>query len=283
MKTKILLAATAAIALATPALADKEDRILLEQAQAKVLGARNDAQLMRYGGSQLDEAQRALADLRQNLDNDDAKDARNIINRIDALVETARVRARTAAVKEQVATAQTRQSQAEVDAARARAEAAEREAQAAKAQAQAAQQQANTLRNQLRDFQLRQTAAGAQLVLQDVIFETGKATLRPGAAARLQPLVTYLSAAPNVRVRIDGHTDSVGSDTMNQRLSEARAGAVRSALVRAGVDPARVETVGHGETQPVGTNASAAGRQANRRVELTLLGQQLDQQVAVQH
>lgn len=273
MKTKLLLAATAAVALASPALADKEDRLLLEQAQAKVLGARNDAQLMRYGGAQLDEAQRAIADLRQNLDNDDAKDSRNIMNRIDALVETAKVRARTAALKDQVATAQTRQSQAEVDAAKARAEAAER-------QAAAAERQANTLRQELQAYQMRQTAAGAQLVLQDVIFETGKATLRPGAAARLQPLVTYLNSAPNVRVRIDGHTDAVGSDTMNQRLSEARAASVRNALVTAGVDAARVETLGHGETQPVATNANVAGRQANRRVELTLLGQQLDRQIA---
>lgn len=279
MKTGILLTATAAMALATPALA--QDRILLEQAQAKVYAAKGDAQLRRYGGAHIDEAERALADLRQNLDHDDAKDVRNIMNRIDALLETAKVRAQTAALKEQVASAQT-QSRAEVDSARARAEAAEREAQAARVQAQAAQQQANTLRNQLRDYQLRQTAAGAQLVLQDVIFATGRATLRPGATARLQPLVTYLNAAPNVRVRIDGHTDSVGSTAMNQRLSEARAVAVRNALVAAGVSAARIETVGHGETQPIGTNANAAGRQANRRVELTLLGQQLDQQIAVQ-
>lgn len=281
MKTRILLAATAAMAFASPALADKEDRILLEQAQAKVFAAKGDAQLSRYGGAQIDEAERAIADLRQNLDHDDAKDVRNIMNRIDALLETAKVRAQTAALKDQVASAQTR-SRAEVETARARADAAEREAQAARAQAQAAQQQASTLRNQLRDYQLRQTAAGAQLVLQDVIFETGRATLRPGAAARLQPLVGYLNASPNVRVRIDGHTDSVGSDAMNQRLSEARAASVRNALVAAGVDAARIETVGHGETQPVGTNANAAGRQANRRVELTLLGQQLDQRIALQ-
>lgn len=279
MKTRILLAATAAMALATPALA--QDRILLEQAQAKVFAAKGDAQLSRYGGAQIDEAERAIADLRQNLENDDAKDSRNILNRIDALIETARVRARTAALKEQVASAQTR-SRAEVDSARARAEAAEREAQAARSQAQAAQQQANTLRNQLRDYQLRQTALGAQLVLQDVVFETGRATLRPGASARLQPLVTYLNASPNVRVRIDGHTDSVGSTAYNQRLSEARAASVRNALVAAGVGAARIETIGHGETQPVATNANAAGRQANRRVELTLLGQQLDAQIAQQ-
>jgi outer membrane protein OmpA-like peptidoglycan-associated protein len=274
MNRKFWLAATAAtMAIAAPALADKEDRILLEQAQAKVFAAKGDAQVARYGGTQLDEAERAIADLRTNLDNDDAADSRNIMNRIDALVETAKVRARTAALKEQVADARSAQSRAEVADAEARAAAAEREANAAR-------QQASNLRGQLRDYQLRQTALGAQLVLQDVIFETGKATLRPGATARLQPLVTYLNASPEVKVRIDGHTDSVGSDAMNLQLSKARASAVRSALITAGVDAARIEAFGHGETNPIATNVNAAGRQANRRVELTMIGQQLDRQVA---
>ncbi|MFC3713456.1 OmpA family protein [Sphingoaurantiacus capsulatus] len=274
MNRKFWLAATAAtMAISAPALADKEDRIIIEQAQAKIFAAKGDANVARYGGAQLDEADRAIADLRTNLDNDDAKDSRNILNRIDALVETAKVRARTAALKDQVADANTQQV-TEVADAQARAAAAEREASAAKAQA-------NNLRTQLRDYQLRQTALGAQLVLQDVIFETGKATLRPGATARLQPLVTYLNASPEVKVRIDGHTDSVGSDAMNLQLSKARAGAVRSALVTAGVDAARIQAVGHGETNPVATNVNAAGRQANRRVELTMIGQQLDRQVAV--
>lgn len=279
---KLWLAATAAVAIAAPALAfDKEDRILLEQAQAKIFAAKGDAQIGRYGGAQIDEAERALDDLRRNLDNDDASDTRNIMNRIDALIETARVRARTAALRDQAQSTQARRA-SEADAARARAEAAEREAAAARAQAQAAQAQANTLRNQLREFQLRQTAAGAQLVLQDVVFETGRATLRPGAADRLRPLAAYLQASPNVRVRIEGHTDSVGGNAMNQRLSEARAQAVRSALAAMGIGAARIETIGHGESRPIATNANAAGRQANRRVELTLLGQQLDQQIASQ-
>lgn len=281
MTTKFWLAATAAtMAIAAPAFADKTDKLLLEQAQAKVLAAKGDAQLSRYGGTQLDEAERAIADLRTNLDNDDAADSRNIMNRIDALVETAKVRAKTAAMKDQLASAQSARAE-QVASAEARASAAEREAAAARTQAAAAQQTANSLRNQLRDYQLRQTAAGAQLVLQDVIFETGKATLRPGAAARLQPLVGYLNASPSVKVRIDGHTDSVGTAAMNLRLSQARAASVRSALVAAGVGAARVEAVGHGESQPVGTNVNAAGRQANRRVELTLLGQRLDPQVAL--
>src|SRR3546814_2920812 len=69
---------------------------------------------------------------------------------------------------------------------------------------------------------MKQTQLGATLVLQDVVFETARAELKPGAEQRLAPLVSYLQANPEVRVRIDGHTDSRGSTAYNQRLSEAR-------------------------------------------------------------
>ncbi|MBO9375914.1 OmpA family protein [Sphingomonas histidinilytica] len=126
----------------------------------------------------------------------------------------------------------------------------------------------------MRDYQLRQTQLGATLVLQDVVFETGKADLKPGAAQRLQPLAQYLQANKDVKVRIDGHTDSQGSDGYNQQLSEARAQSVRNALAGLGVAPDRITAVGHGEAQPVADNRNAAGRQQNRRVEVTLVGQQ---------
>jgi len=272
--TRLMLAVTAACVLASPALAiSKEDRIIFEQSQGKVLAAKNNPEMVRYGGAQIDEAERALDDLRRNLDNDDAKDVRNIMNRIDALIETAETRVKIAKMREETANLQKSAAQASVQSAEARAAAAER-------QAQAAQAQAETLRNRLREFEMRQTALGAQLVLQDVIFETGKAALRPGAEGRLRPLVSYLTATPNVRVRIEGHTDSTGDAAMNQRLSEARAMSVRNVLVATGVDASRIETIGHGETRPIATNATVAGRQANRRVELTLIGQQLDRQIA---
>jgi len=113
-----------------------------------------------------------------------------------------------------------------------------------------------------------------EIRLPGVVFETGKAELKPGASDRLRPLAQYLQANPNVQVRIDGHTDSQGGDDYNQQLSEARAGSVRAALIAMGVDGGRIQAIGHGKADPVADNKTEAGRQQNRRVEVTLVGQQ---------
>ncbi|HEX8446486.1 MAG TPA: OmpA family protein [Sphingomonas sp.] len=129
-------------------------------------------------------------------------------------------------------------------------------------------------RRGMRDYGMRQTRYGAMFTLQDVLFRTGSAELRPGAADRLRPLAGYLRTHRAIRVRIDGHTDSVGTTVANRSLSERRAATVRLALADMGVDRARFRVQGFGETAPVATNATPAGRQRNRRVEVTLIGQQ---------
>lgn len=129
-------------------------------------------------------------------------------------------------------------------------------------------------RRGMRGYHMRQTERGATFDLQDVLFETGSARLRTSAVERLRPLASYLIANPDVPVRIDGHTDSVGSDAANQLLSERRAGAVREALSAMGVDENEFVVAGHGETMPTASNDDATGRQLNRRVEVTLVGQQ---------
>ena len=129
-------------------------------------------------------------------------------------------------------------------------------------------------RRGMRDYRMRQTEHGATFDLQDVLFESGSARLLPAALQRLRPLASYLRANPDVPVRIDGHTDSVGSDAANQLLSERRADAVREALGAMGVDESELVAAGHGETMPAASNATATGRQLNRRVEVTLVGQQ---------
>lgn len=129
-------------------------------------------------------------------------------------------------------------------------------------------------RRGMRDYRFRQGRYGATLVIEDVLFETGSARLRPGAADRFRPLASYLRATPGVAVRIDGHTDSVGDNAANQRLSQARAAAVAGAIEAMGVRPGRVRPYGNGEAQPAASNASAQGRQLNRRVEVTLIDRQ---------
>lgn len=128
-------------------------------------------------------------------------------------------------------------------------------------------------RGAMRDYGFRQAPRGATLTLsEDVLFATDSDVLRAGALDRLRPLSSYLRDNPGVRVAIDGHTDARGSDAHNQDLSERRAASVREAFDRMGVTRARFQVTGHGESQPVASNSTAAGQRQNRRVEVTLLG-----------
>jgi outer membrane protein OmpA-like peptidoglycan-associated protein len=132
-------------------------------------------------------------------------------------------------------------------------------------------------RGAMRNYLFRQTRLGATMTMQeDVLFRTDSAELRPGAIDKLEPLARYLRANPGVRVAIIGHTDSRGTDAHNQDLSERRAESVRTAFDEMGVTRARFRVEGHGEREPVATNATAAGMRLNRRVEVTLLGQRAD-------
>lgn len=129
------------------------------------------------------------------------------------------------------------------------------------------------LPREFRAWHPRQTRYGATIDFGDVLFDTDSARLRPAAADRVARLLGFLRAHPRIRVRIDGYTDSRASQAHNQALSEARATSVARAL---GVGGARAEIAGHGENDPVSTNATPQGRQQNRRVEVTLVGQRAD-------
>lgn len=132
-------------------------------------------------------------------------------------------------------------------------------------------------RGAMRGYGFRQTPRGATMTLQeDVLFATDSAVLRPGAVDKLSALADYLRDDPGVRVAIDGHTDARGTDAHNDALSMRRADAVRAAFDDLGVTRARFSVDGHGERQPVASNATAPGMRQNRRVEVTLLGQRAD-------
>jgi outer membrane protein OmpA-like peptidoglycan-associated protein len=116
------------------------------------------------------------------------------------------------------------------------------------------------------------TARGLVVNLSDVLFDTGKYTLRPEAREKLAKISGIILAYPDLRLAIEGNTDSVGSDAMNQQLSEQRAGAVRDYLAKQNIPLASMTSQGFGKTQPVATNDTPEGRQQNRHVEMIVSG-----------
>lgn len=156
-------------------------------------------------------------------------------------------------------------------AARAEAEAAKQSAAEASAKAAEAAAREEKLRAQMSELQARETARGIEMTLGDILFDTGKATLKPGAMQNLYKLVTFLKDYPDRAVLVEGHTDSTGSDALNMTLSEERADSVRTFLVDNGIDGKRVLARGYGKAYPVASNDTAAGRQRNRRVDVVIL------------
>jgi outer membrane protein OmpA-like peptidoglycan-associated protein len=137
-------------------------------------------------------------------------------------------------------------------------------------EAAAAKEKLAATQAQLAELQAKQTNRGMVVTLSGVLFDTGRATLKPGAELTLDRLSTMLKQNANARVMIDGFTDNTGSPETNQTLSQQRADAVAAALIARGVSADRVRAVGRGEEYPVATNSTAAGRQQNRRVEIVL-------------
>jgi outer membrane protein OmpA-like peptidoglycan-associated protein len=121
-------------------------------------------------------------------------------------------------------------------------------------------------------LQTRDTARGLIVNMSDVLFDTGKYSLRPLAREKLAKVAGIVSGHPGLRLAVEGHTDNVGGDQYNQKLSEQRGSAVRDYLTAEGMAQDSVTTMGFGETQPVASNDTAAGRQQNRRVELVISG-----------
>jgi outer membrane protein OmpA-like peptidoglycan-associated protein len=134
----------------------------------------------------------------------------------------------------------------------------------------AAKQRADQLQQELADMNAKKTDRGMVLTLGDVLFDTGKATLKPGANSTLARLSTYLKQSTESSVLIEGHTDNVGSSDYNAQLSQRRAQAVQNELLSQGVNAQQITAVGKGEDYPVAGNDTAAGRQQNRRVEVII-------------
>jgi OmpA-OmpF porin, OOP family len=135
-------------------------------------------------------------------------------------------------------------------------------------EARMAADRAQSLERELADLKAKKTERGLVVTLGDVLFDTGKATLKPGAYPTIDRLANALKESSDRKVLIEGHTDSVGSDELNQSLSERRAASVQAALFERGVASSQVSAVGKGESTPIASNDDPGGRQRNRRVEL---------------
>jgi OmpA-OmpF porin, OOP family len=255
----------------SPPVALEQARTAYAQAEHTPEVVANAPVPLREANQELQRAERVWAD------DHDAEEVQHL-----AALATQRVEIAKAAAEKKVAEAQIQQATEERDqvlldartraAQRSQLEAARatQQAQAATAQAQAATSQVQQLQQELAALQAKQTDRGLVLTLGDVLFETGKADLRPGALRNLYPLVTFLQKYPERRVVIEGHTDNVGSDAYNLDLSQRRADAVRDFLLQNGVNAAQMSTRGYGKASPVASNNTAEGRQQNRRVELII-------------
>jgi outer membrane protein OmpA-like peptidoglycan-associated protein len=205
--------------------------------------------------------------------------------------------AQAAKAKAEAAALAQAKADAEAAAARAKAEADEREAkanaeaaasrakeEAAKAEAEQARQAAEALRAQLleqfnRILDTRDTPRGLVVNMADVLFDTAKFDLRPTAREKLARLAGIVLAHPGLNLAIEGHTDSTGSDEFNQKLSEQRAGSVQKYLIEQGLADANLTAAGFGKSMPVADNATAAGRQQNRRVEIIVSGEVIGRKI----
>ncbi|WP_306393286.1 OmpA family protein [Telluria beijingensis] len=272
----VLAAACASTPVSTPTL---------DQARADFVSANNNPQVGTYAPMEFKQASEALDQANQ------AAQRRESLEDIDRLAYVAKQRIATAqevakakAAEANIADASRQRDQVRLEARTAEAERAKRDAEAAQAQAQQAQAQAQATMQQnaalaeraaqlealLNDIQAVKTERGYVVTIGDVLFATNQATLNPNGTSTLRKLADVMSQNPNRTVLVEGFTDSTGSASYNQDLSQRRAESVATALSQMGVARDRISMKAYGQAFPVASNDNAAGRQQNRRVEIVL-------------
>jgi outer membrane protein OmpA-like peptidoglycan-associated protein len=271
-----LLAAALALTLGACAGAPKQNMVL-ESARTAVQSAQSDPNVSQYAALDLAKAKEQLQ----------LAEAAAAKHKLDEVAQYAYLASQSAHIAQahgaaQADDAHVANGQAERD--RVAIEARTRETETAKAQteqarAQTEQAQAQTAtaveqrdqaRAEMEQLKATQTSRGLMMTLGDVLFDTGRSELKSGATRKLDQLAQFLRAHPSRRVQVDGFTDSVGSDALNETLSQHRADSVKAELVSRGIDPAMVGSQGYGKAFPVAGNDAPSGRQLNRRVEVVI-------------
>lgn len=260
MKKIITVTALAAVLAACASAPQRNDQ--LEQARAEVQTLSSDPLAQQAASGDVDAARASLNQA------DTAFQQKAPPEKVNQLAYLALRHAQAGEARISEARSRQEVARAQQDRDRILLQARERETQNAQTQAATAQTELAGERQELADLQAKQTDRGLVLTLGDVLFDTGRATLKPGADRTIDRLAQALKDNANTRVMIEGHTDSVGSDEYNMALSERRAEAVADALRFRGVPADRYEVKGLGKDFPVASNDTQAGRQQNRRVEI---------------
>src|SRR5579862_2820251 len=276
MNTKLVTAISLALAMAACASVPQTN-LALEKARSAVRSAEADPNVSVY----------AAVDLHTARDELDAAEAAAIAHNASGIDQPAYLAAQTARLAQLTASAKANDARVaagkaardqiqlnartkEVDTALVARDQATQSAASADAPRDQATQQSAALQPELDALKAKPTDRGLVLTLGDVLFDTGKADLNPGAARNLDQLVQFLTDHAERRVEIDGFTDSVGADSYNLDLSQRRADTVKAVLVGRGIDSTRIVSRGYGKDFGVASNADSGGRQLNRRVEIVI-------------
>jgi outer membrane protein OmpA-like peptidoglycan-associated protein len=265
---KLLLVGAVAAALAGCASAPQRSE-QVEQARVQIQSLSQEPMAQQAAGKDLDLARKSLQDAETALRD---KQPPAVVDHYAYLAQrhaqAGEARVTEAQARQEVARAEGDRNKVLLDSRERATQNAQAEADRARTQTAATQQQLANAQQQLADLQAKQTDRGVVVTLGDVLFDTGQATLKPGADLAINRLATYLSSNAQTKVLIEGHTDSRGSDDYNQGLSDRRAQAVATALASRGIPADQVQTAGRGKSFPVASNATPEGRQQNRRVEI---------------
>ncbi len=257
------------------AAAQKQELEAQKRAEAEAQSARAESERLAAERAKMEadqsrlEAERAAQRARE-----EAEQARMQAEQQRA--EAARIRADAEAAR-QAALAEQQKAEAETARARQQAEQADRMRQQAEADRERLRQQLLQQLNTV--LETRESARGLIVNMSDVLFDFGKYTLKQGAREKLSRVAGIVLAHPGLSLEVEGHTDSIGSDEFNQKLSEQRAESVRDYLVSQGIPMNSITAQGFGKSNPVASNATATGRQQNRRVEMVVSGDIIGKQL----
>jgi outer membrane protein OmpA-like peptidoglycan-associated protein len=278
MKTKLFTGLGLALVLGA-CVSIPQPNAALERARMAVQAAEADPNVTKYAALDLDVARKDLSNAdNAALHHQDAAIAQSAY----LAMENARLAQAHAAAKAddaRVAAGQVERDQImlaartqEADKAKIAAANSKQVADSALNQRDQANEETARVQAELDALKATPTPRGMVLTLGDVLFDTGRSELKSGAGRKLDQLAQFLVEHPDRRVQIDGFTDSVGTDSYNEELSQRRANTVREALISRGVESSRIGTEGYGKSYPVANNNDSGGRQLNRRVEVVIGG-----------